>query len=70
MTTLKKSIKRELVIPSIGKSVIVEIDPETKSFGFHEKGCRHVYRLPIKTAYMMAVLTEEKKDGTKNILGR
>lgn len=60
MTTLLKPIKRSLVIPSISKPVIIELDPETKRIGFHERGCRKTYWLPIKTAYMMAILAEEK----------
>ena len=61
MTTLTKTIKRSLVIPSINKPVVIEIDPETKTLGFYERGCRKVYRLPIKTAYMMAVITDRKE---------
>jgi hypothetical protein len=60
VTTLTRPIKRSLIVPTISRPVIIEIDPETKTLGFHERGCRKVYRLPIKTAYMMAVLTEEK----------
>ncbi len=61
MTKLTKAVKRELTVPSVNRPVVVEIDPETKTLGFHEKGCRKVYRLPIQTAFMMAILTEKKR---------
>ena len=62
MTRLKKKIRREPVnIPSINRPVIIEVDPETKRLGFREKGCRRTFWLPIKTAYMMAVMSEEKE---------
>lgn len=62
MIKLIRPIKRSLTIPRISRPVIIEIDPETKTLGFHERGCRKVYRLPIHTAFMMAVMTEEKKE--------
>ena len=61
MTKLKKKVKRELDIPSINKPVVIEVDPETKRLGFREKGCRRTFWLPIKTAYMMAVMSDEKE---------
>lgn len=60
MTTLKKPIKREVACYGT-RPVIIEIDPETKTIGFHEKGCRRVYRLPIMTAYAMAIRTDTKE---------
>ena len=59
MTKLEKTIKRELDIPHIGRPVIVIMDPETKRLGFHEKGCRKVYWLPIATAFAMAIRTHQ-----------
>jgi hypothetical protein len=61
MTRLTKPIKREVAVPRM-RPVIIEIDPETKTLGFHEKGCRRVYRLPIATAFMMAVRLGAKTD--------
>jgi hypothetical protein len=60
MTRLNKSIKREVSCYGT-RPVVIEIDPETKTIGFHEKGCRHVYRLPIMTAYAMAIRTDTKE---------
>lgn len=60
MTTLTRPIKREVDVPRM-RPVIIEIDPETKTLGFHEKGSRHVYRLPIATAFRMAVLSDKEK---------
>jgi hypothetical protein len=62
VTTLTRPIKRSLSIPAINRPVVIEIDPETKTLGFHERGCRKVYRLPIHTAFMMAVMTDKKKE--------
>jgi hypothetical protein len=59
MTKLAKAIKREVDCHGT-RPVIIEIDPETKTIGFHEKGCRRVYRLPIMTAYAMAIRTDTK----------
>ena len=70
MTTLKKSIKRELAVPSISKPVIIEIDPETKRIGFHEKGCRRIYWLPILTAFTMAIQIARGGEAHTKLKGR
>jgi hypothetical protein len=59
MTKLLKSIKREVSVYGT-RPIIIEIDPETKRIGFHEKGCRKTYWLPIVTAFAMAIRAEEK----------
>jgi hypothetical protein len=59
MTTLTKSIKREVAVPRM-RPVIIEIDPERASIGFHEKGTRRTFWLPIMTAYAMAVRTDKE----------
>lgn len=59
MTKLAKPIEREVSCYGT-RPVIIEIDPETKAIGFHEKGCRRVYRLPIMTAYAMAIRADTK----------
>lgn len=60
MTTLTKALKREVSVPRM-RPIIIEIDPETHRLGFHEKGSRKVYYLPIATAYMMAIRSSEKE---------
>ena len=62
MTKLNKTIKREVTIPRVNRPVIVELDPETKRIGFHEKGCRRVYWMPIQTAYTLAILQSERDE--------
>ena len=59
MTKLSKSVRRELTIPTVSRPVIVEMDPETKRIGFHEKGCRKVYWLSILTAYALAIRADD-----------
>lgn len=61
MTTLTKPLKRSVVVPPCMRPVIIEIDPETKTLGFHEKGCKKVYRLPIATAFRMAIVTDKQE---------
>jgi hypothetical protein len=58
MTTLTRPIKREVAVHHT-RPVVVVIDPERTALGFHEKGCRTTYWLPIMTAFRMAVLTEK-----------
>jgi hypothetical protein len=60
VTKLARPLVREVDVPRM-RPVIIEIDPETKTLGFHEKGCRKVYRLPIATAFRMAVLSTDKE---------
>jgi hypothetical protein len=60
MTKLAKPIKREVEVPRM-RPVIIEIDPERAAIGFHEKGCRRTFWLPIMTAFRMAVLIAEKE---------
>ena len=62
MTKLDKRIRREISIPRINRPVIVELDPETKRIGFHEKGCRKTYWMPLQTAFTLAILNDEKED--------
>ena len=62
MTTLKKSIRREVDVHGIPRPVIIEIDPETKRIGFREHGCRRTYWLPIATAFAMAVRTDREEN--------
>ena len=58
MTKLTKPISREVDVPRM-RPVIIEIDPESKRLGFHEKGCRTTYWLPIATAFTLAVRASE-----------
>ena len=60
MTKLTRPIKREVPVPRM-RPVIIEIDPATARIGFHEKGCRKTFWLPIATAFAMAVRTEGGK---------
>jgi len=60
MTALTKTIKREVTVPRINRPVIITIDPDTKRLGFHEKGCRKVFWLPIATAFEMAVRSDNR----------
>ena len=60
MTQLTKPIKREIAIPRISRNVIITIDPETKRLGFHEKGRRAIFWLPIATAFQMAIQLDSR----------
>ena len=59
MTTLKKSIKREVACYGT-RPVIVELDAETKRIGFREKGCKTTYWIPIMTVFALAIRANEK----------
>jgi hypothetical protein len=61
MTELKGQLHRSIACPRIGRPVIVTLDAETKRIGFHEKGCHHIYWLPIATAFEMAIATDGKR---------
>ena len=61
MTTLTKPIRREVDLYGIGP-VVVEIDPVSKCFILHEKGCRTRYSIPILAVYKHAILTSPAKE--------
>jgi len=60
VTELKGMLEREVNCAHIARPVIVTLDAETKRIGFREKGCRHVYWLPIMAVFAMAVRDEKK----------
>ena len=53
-------LEREVNCAHIARPVIVTLDAETKRIGFREKGCRHVYWLPIMAVFAMAVRDEKR----------
>jgi hypothetical protein len=55
MTTLKGQLHRTVQCPHMARPIVVTLDAETKRIGFREKGCRHVYWLPIQTIFTMAI---------------
>ena len=60
MTTLTRPIKREVAVTRFQKPIVVTLDPDTQRIGFHEKGARTIYWLPIATAYALAIRSQEK----------
>lgn len=60
MTTLTRPIKREISVGGILRPIIVHLDPAGKRIGISEKGCHHVYWLPLATVYALAIRAEEK----------
>jgi hypothetical protein len=60
MTKLAKAVRREVDLYGVGP-VVVEIDPVSKCFILHEKGCRTRYHIPIKTVFLMAIRTNTKE---------
>lgn len=60
MTTLTRPIKREVAVHRM-RPVIIEIDPSRQAIGFHEKGCRKTFWLPILTAFALAVRADKEK---------
>ena len=58
MTKLNKVIKRELPIPRIRGSIIIELDPETQEISLREKGNRRVYKISILALYALLVKEE------------
>lgn len=59
MTTLTRTLKREVSVGGIRRPLVVHLDPESKRIGISEKGCRKVYWLPLATVYALAIRAEE-----------
>ena len=60
MTNLNRPIRRQLKIRGVTRPIIIELNGETQQIIFREKGRRHSWKLPIATAFLMAVRSEEK----------
>lgn len=60
MTTLSKTLKREIAVGGIRRPLVVHLDPESQRVGISEKGCKRVYWLRLQTLYTLAIRAEEK----------
>jgi hypothetical protein len=56
-----KSIKREMRVAGLGRTLIIELDERTQVVRMWEKGCRTHYSLPALTIYGLMIRQSDKE---------
>jgi hypothetical protein len=64
-TKLNGKVEREVEVPGIGRPLIVALDAEAKCLWLREKGCHKSYRLPLYTAFLLAIRSDSTEKNGK-----